>query len=129
MGKERALQELKQEAIRRVVDKHLGGNSAEEKIAFGRLLEDVIDSLMLSERKIFLAKDWDDKANGFYDRSLSTSLGKLDISVPRDREDKFRPAILPGEWIRGDDSYRDLLVLLNKSLYSTESIGKTLYFG
>jgi len=39
--------------------------------------------------------DDDNKANGYYERSLNTGSFKLNINVPRDRKGKFRPQIIP----------------------------------
>lgn len=127
MKKERRLQEIKQEAIQEVVDKHMANGSEKEKLAFCMLLEEVLNSLMLSERKIFLDNGADDnKGNGLYGRTLSTGLGRLDIEVPRDRDNKFRPSILPGRWIRSTDSYEDLLVSLVVNGYSKSGLINTL---
>jgi len=49
---------------------------------------------MLSERSVYLAKNDNDKGNGFYDRKLATPVGSLEISVPRTRTGNFRPSIL-----------------------------------
>jgi len=50
-----------------------------------KLLEDLLDWFMLSERQIYLLKNENDKGNGFYDRKLGTPMGNLEISVPRTR--------------------------------------------
>jgi len=44
--------------------------------------------------ELFMNDD-DNKANGYYERSLNTGSFKLNINVPRDRKGKFRPQIIP----------------------------------
>jgi transposase-like protein len=41
---------------------------------------------MNQERNFFLENDDDNKANGYYERSLNTGSFKLNINVPRDRK-------------------------------------------
>jgi len=53
-----------------------------------------MDTLMKSERKIFLSEEEDNKANGYYGRTLNTGSFKVDLNVPRDRKGKFRPKAL-----------------------------------
>jgi transposase-like protein len=50
---------------------------------------------MNQERNFFLENNKDNKADGYYERSLNTDSFKLNINVPRDRKGKFRPQILP----------------------------------
>jgi len=49
---------------------------------------------MLSERAVYLAKNDNDKGNGFYDRKLATPASSLEISVPRTRYFQF-PTFYP----------------------------------
>lgn len=63
--------------------------------ALKKLLEDLLDWFMLSEREIYLLKNENDKGNGFYDRKLGTPMGNLDISVLRTRTGDFRPIYSP----------------------------------
>lgn len=95
------------------IEKVLGKYCSEEdpsRPALKKLLEDLLDSFMMSERQIYLYKNEDDKGNGFYDRKLATPVGNLEISVPRTRSGMFRPSILPKHYKRVDESYTELLL-------------------
>ncbi|MBW2068480.1 MAG: transposase [Deltaproteobacteria bacterium] len=39
---------------------------------------------------------------------MQKEIGNLDLSVPRDRNGLFRPAILPEHWKRADGAFQDL---------------------
>ena len=56
-----------------------------------KLFSKILNILALIERKHFLEKNPDEKANGFYGRQLSSGSVTLDISVPRTRNNSFRP--------------------------------------
>ncbi len=81
---------------------------------------------MLSERSVYLAKNQNDKGNGFYERKLATSVGNLELSVPRTRSASFRPSILPEPYKRVDSSYTNLLMFLVANGYSESSLIQTL---
>ena len=85
-------------------------------------LKTALEIVMKAERVLHLLQDTNDKANGFYDRSLHTSMGAINISVPRDRNGNFRPAILPPPYQRTDDSYTDLLQSALFSFYSPNQL-------
>lgn len=123
-GKER--EKVKRDAINQVTEKYLKDGTKEEKIAFGTFLEELFNAAMKGERSIFLSKNLDNKGNGFYERTLSTALGKLGIEVPRDRNGEFKPWILPGPWIRSTESYEQLLASLVVNGFSKASIARTL---
>ena len=40
-------------------------------------------------------KNTDNRRNGYIDKSVKTSLGEMNISVPRDRDGSFEPVIIP----------------------------------
>lgn len=121
------LDQAKEATIEEVVQEYLPKGSKQEQTAFAHMLEKILNSFMKQERDIFLLKDGDNnKGNGFYQRTLSTALGKLGIEVPRDREGKFRAAILPGPWIRSTDSYEGLLSSLVINGFSPSNISLTL---
>jgi transposase-like protein len=73
------------------------------------LNEAFLNLMMKKEREAFLKNSDNNKGNGFYPRSISTGLGKIDLMIPRDRLNEFRPFLLPEQWQRGDQSYDDLL--------------------
>lgn len=81
---------------------------------------------MISERDIHLQKKEEDKGNGFYERTLATSLGKLEIFVPRTKKGNFRHNILPEPYKRVEKSYTDLLLSLVANGYSESSLTSTL---
>ena len=74
--------------------------TTQEKIGIRKLLESVVELVMNQERNFFLENDEDNKANGYYERSLNTGSFKLNINVLRDRKGKFRPQILPDELMK-----------------------------
>ena len=49
------------------------------------LLEGLLNELMKRERERFLEQHPQEKANGFYRRSLRLTMGELKLSVPRVR--------------------------------------------
>lgn len=125
MDKE-TFERIKKESIEKVIEKRLGGASQIEKTAIKALLEDTLNQLMLSERGIFLDKDENNKGNGFYRRDLATSGGDLELSVPRDRKNGFRPFILPEKWKRTDKTYENLLMSLVVNGYSESKLTNIL---
>ena len=83
----------------------------------------VLNTLMERERDIFLRQaSSDNKANGFYPRALSSGLGSISLTVPRDRLSQFRPYLLPESWQRGDQSMDDLMAALLFHAYSPNKI-------
>ena len=53
-----------------------------------------METLMKSERKIFLSEEEDNKANEYYGRTLNAGSFKIDLNVPKDRKGRFRPKVL-----------------------------------
>ena len=45
-------------------------------------------------------KEEDNKANGYYGRTLNVGSFKIDLNVPRDRKGRFRPKVLPEPYRR-----------------------------
>jgi transposase-like protein len=90
------------------------------------LNEAFLNLMMKKEREAFLRNTENNKGNGFYPRSLSTGLGKIDLMIPRDRLNEFRPFLLPEQWQRGDQSYDDLLNSLIIHAYSPNKIRSIL---
>ena len=64
-----------------------------QKLCIKEFIELVMETLMKSERKVFLSEE-DNKANGYYGRTLNAGSFKIDLNVPRDREGRFRPKAL-----------------------------------
>jgi len=88
-------------------------------IAISTLVEEILNELMVSERGIYLDNNQDqDKGNGFYKRSLSSGMSKMDLNVPRTRSGGFRPMVLPPLYRRTESSYNKLLAALMIGGYS-----------
>lgn len=77
------------------------------------ILCQVFESLMESERAVFLNESLDNKGNGFYSRFINHLQGRFEIKIPRDRRGQFYPLTL--EIIKQDSARMDQLAL---SLYS-----------
>ena len=106
-----------------VAQKTLGG---EEK-ALEELFKDIINMMLLSEREAYIKSTPSNPANGFYDRTLSLSFGKLDIKVPRVRiGSSFRPALLPERWKRVDKTYENIILAFLANGYSKEKMKRAL---
>lgn len=91
------------------------------------VLESVLNKLMERERERFLGFVEGHQANGFYDRQLHLSLGKLKLKVPRVRCGRaFRPLLLPERWKRVDKDYEQLLLAMLSNGYSQAQIGRAL---
>jgi len=121
MDKNTYYETVKNMAVEKVLNQYCS-DSDPSRPALKKLLEDLLDWFMLSERQIYLLKNENDKGNGFYDRKLGTPMGNLEISVPRTRTGDFRPHILPEPYKRVDESYTDLLMSLVINGYSESSL-------
>jgi transposase-like protein len=105
----------------------LNGITIQEKIGIRKLLESVVELVMNQERNFFLENDDDNKANGYYERSLNTGSFKLNINVLRYRKGRFRPQILPDPYKRVNEDYINLLMSLVSSGYSGSKIDSRLF--
>ena len=121
---------LKEEGVRKIIEKSIEETvrkELEEMFEEGRvpilqtLLEKLLNKFMLSERGIIL-KGREDVGNGFYERSLLTGLGKLNLRVPRTRATNYRSLILPEYYSRGEESYTGLLTSLVTNGYSPSNL-------
>ena len=74
------------------------------------ILCQVFESLMESERAVFLNESLDNKGNGFYSRFINHLQGRFEIKIPRDRRGQFYPLTL--EVIKQDSVRMDQLALL-----------------
>ncbi len=100
-----------------------------KNISIKDIMEAIINYFMTTEREIYLKQvrkeGKKDYANGFYERELATSFGKLNLKVPRVRIGKaFRPTILPKKWKRVDEKYETLLLAFLANGYSREQINQ-----
>ena len=82
-----------------------------------QILATALKALNEAERRQFLNQSNDDKANGFYDRSLMLGSIPLDVEVPRARSGEFRPSLLPPPYQRSypQETQSLLLALLASS--------------
>ena len=76
------------------------------------LVENIIHEIMNKEKNEFLNNAANDKSNGSYERSLNTSIGKLNLNVPRVRSGEFRSSLLPEKYQRYDESFEELRHIL-----------------
>ena len=81
------------------------------------LLGALVSSVGQAERRLYLGKQSQDKANGFYPRSLAVGSVPIEIEVPRTRSGNFRPLMLPPLYQRGysEETQAILLGLLASS--------------
>ena len=80
---------------------------------------------MTAEREMFL-KEHRGTKNGFYERSLDTTVGKLEnLKVPRDREGNFRTKLIEPYRRRGV-SLEELILGMFASGMSARSIAPAL---
>jgi len=70
-------------------------------VSLRELLGLLISSAGAAERSVFLENNTDDRANGFYERSLQVGSVPVDVKVPRTRTGEFRPMSLPSRYRRG----------------------------
>src|SRR5215471_10560874 len=92
------------------------------------LLGMLLSSVGLAERKAYLERLFQDKPNGFYDRSLQLGTILLDVRVPRTRSGDFRPASLPPLYQRGySDETPTLLLSLLSSGRSLNAVKDALH--
>jgi len=77
----------------------------------------LLSSLAHAERSAYLDSQAEDKANGFYPRSLLLGSVPVDLEVPRTRSGQFRPPSLPAHYQRGysEETQALLLGLLSSS--------------
>lgn len=116
-------------------NKYLANNLAKsilEEIQMGnnitptQILQASMNMLMLAERKLHLEQNPSDKGNGSFERKLGTPMGELSLSVPRDRDGDFRPAILPERYQRDYAEREALLESLLVNGYSPQQTQRTL---
>ena len=86
----------------------IGANGVSKNGLIG-LMENILQEIMGKEKKEFLNSSILDKSNGSYSRTLNTSLGKLNIDVPRVRSGEFRSSLLPEKYQRYDESFEELI--------------------
>jgi len=118
-------EKAKEKAINEMLDKYCS-RDPQERLAMRTFLENFLNIIMASERDIYLDKNHHDKANGFYSRNLVAGNWNLELNVPRVRNGKFRPFVLPEPYKRYDESFTDLIISLVANGYSQAEIMNTL---
>ena len=117
----------KGKALKLLVQDYLKQREEGTPVTVLTLIQDIINAYMQTERELYLQQHPEDYANGFYNRTLSLTMGQLDVKVPRVRTGKsFRPSLLPEKWKRVDKDYENLLLALLSNGYSRAKIKKTL---
>jgi transposase-like protein len=103
------------QAVQQEVDEALAGGLGELNLR--QLFAALLNALGKAERRAFLTRTSDDKANGFYDRSVGLGSIPLELQVPRTRSGQFRPPSLPPAYQRGypEETQALLLGLLGSS--------------
>ena len=115
-----------EELIEKTASKYAERMRKGEKIGITTVIEDVLSALMEKEREYYL-ENVEDSANGFYNRTLTMAIGKLNLKVPRVRSGSgFRPALLPEKWKRFDKNTENLLLAMLANGYSRSEIGRSL---
>jgi transposase-like protein len=108
------------EFVKSDVDRILQSGLADFSIR--ELLGLLLSSTGVAERKVYLDNANDDKANGFYDRSLQLGSIPVEVRVPRTRSGEFRPATLPSRYRRGyTEEVESLMVSLLASSRSVNA--------
>jgi putative transposase len=89
------------------------------------VVKQTLESIMVAEREVFIREHGGTK-NGFYERSLDTTLGKLEnLKVPRDREGKFRTKLIE-PYKRRDVNLEDLILGMFASGMSARAVAQAL---
>ncbi len=89
------------------------------------VVKQTLESVMVAEREVFLREHGGTK-NGFYERSLDTTLGKVEnLKIPRDREGRFRTGLIE-PYKRRDISLEDMVLGMFASGMSARAVAQTL---
>lgn len=102
---------LEKSEIEKLLQSGLGDFSVRE------LLGALLSCLIHAERGAYLQDAPQDKANGYYPRSLLVGSVPVELDVPRTRSGQFRPPSLPARYQRGysEETQSLLLGLLSSS--------------
>lgn len=92
------------------------------------LLGKILSALLSKEREYYLqsVSGGEDPANGFYGRKIQSTLGNVEIEVPRTRSGAFRPQLLPEPWSRTEISFDRFLKELLLHGFSKQKIKQVL---
>lgn len=95
---------LKNESLDEVFRSHL-------ETAMNELLKIELTEFLGYEKSSTLGYNTGNSRNGFYERDLDTSYGKLHIRVPRDRNGRFEQKLIPDYARRTDDLETTIITL------------------
>lgn len=104
---------LKNESLDEVFRSHL-------ETAMNELLKIELTEFLGYEKSSTLGYNTGNSRNGFYERDLDTSYGKLHIRVPRDRNGRFEQKLIPDYARRTDDLETTIITLYRKGITTRE---------
>lgn len=122
----------KKEKNGEALEKHLKSfvDTANSQVSLVEIASQMFGILLEKERAMFLEKQENEglsnKGNGHYNRSLATTLGSLDIAVPRDRNGTLHSLFLPERWKRSDREYDQFVLQLILDSYHPNKISALL---
>ena len=105
---------LKNESIDEVFRSHL-------EAAMNDLLKIELTQFLGYEKSSILGYNTGNSWNGFYERDLDTSYGRLYIKVPRDRNGHFEQQLIP-DYARRTDELKTTIITLYKKGITTREI-------
>ena len=90
------------------------------------IVKQVLEEIMLEERRIFREENPESVGNGFYERELMGIFGNIEnLRVPRTRDSKFKSSIIPYRK-RMSPELEELIFYLFQANVSTRKIGRIL---
>lgn len=90
------------------------------------IVKQLLEEIMLEERRMFKEQNPESVGNGFYERELTGIFGNIEnLRVPRTRDSKFRSSIIPYRK-RMSPELEELIFYLFQANVSTRKIGKIL---
>ena len=104
---------LKNESIDEVFRSHL-------EAAMNDLLKIELTQFLGYEKSSILGYNTGNSRNGFYERDLDTSYGRLHIKVPRDRNGHFEQQLIPDYARRTDELETTIITLYKKGITTRE---------
>jgi len=99
------------------------------KVFFGKLIQKMLESEMdihLGYEKYDRPKDKKNSRNGFSEKSLKSSLGEVDIKIPRDRNSEFDPLIVKKHQTKIGD-FEEKIISLYASGMTTRDISEHIH--
>lgn len=93
----------KNELVKAILDTYQPETAEDVQNALKDIFGPMFEAMLQGEMNAYLGysnnskekKDTDNRRNGYIDKSVKTSLGEMNIAVPRDRDGSFEPVIIP----------------------------------